>query len=307
MNPNEKEDLFREHRGLVFTIAYDLTGSVADAEDISQEVFLSWHDTDTDIDNPRAYLAMMATHRALDLLRSAHRRREQYPGEWLPEPLPGDGLGDGLGPGSPSTSENSDSTNPEQASERAEAISIAMLVVLQSLTENQRAAFILHDVFDFGYDEVATSLGVTQAAARQLVHRARDQVRQRRHRNAVEPGRHRQAVDLFVSAAHAGDIGALMALLSPDITLISDGGGKVTAARRPVLGSANVMALLIGIISKNADNYSYEIQSLNGADAVVAHLTDGSITTFQFDVDDHGIIHEIFVMRNPDKLGHLSP
>lgn len=283
MNPNEKEDLFREHRGLIFTIAYDLTGSVADAEDISQEVFISWQGTGAEINNPRAYLARMATHRALDLLRSAHRRREQYPGEWLPEPL------------------------PEQASERAEAISMAMLVVLQSLTENQRAAFILHDVFDFGYDEVAASLGIKQAAVRQLVHRARDQVRQRRQRNAVDPGRHRQAVNLFVSAAHAGDIDALMALLSPDITLISDGGGKVTAARRPVLGSTNVLALLMGIISKNADNYSYEIQTLNGADAVVTHLRDGSITTFQFDVDEHGIIHEIFVMRNPDKLGHLSP
>lgn len=291
MTADQAAAAFQQHRGLVFTIAYDITGSVADAEDVTQDVGLNWLSATSEVRNPRAYLARAAAHQALNTLRRNHRRREDYPGEWLPEPLP-TGVAD------------AESASPESAVLAAEAVSMALLVVLQSLSEDQRAAFILREVFGFEYAEVAEIVGVSESTARQLVHRARSYVRTRRQRNQVDAALHREVVSKFVAVVGSGDLAGLVALLAPSAAMTTDGGGVVSAARRTVVGAENVARFVLGIGAKAAGLSELELVELNGLLGIVLRGADG-ITTVQLDTNGHQIA-SIFMMRNPEKLTHLS-
>ena len=278
---------------MVFAIAYDLTGTVADAEDIVQESYLRWRAVEGHVANPRAYLARIATRQALNAVRSAARRREDYPGEWLPEPLP-------TGSGAPGAA-----ADPEAAALTEAEVSTAMLVVLQTLSGPERAAFILHDVFGFGYPEIAEALDANQPAARQLVHRARERVGTRVPRTQPDPTEHRAAVGRFLEATLTGSLQALLDVLAPEVVLHSDGGGKASAALRPVSGPEKVARLMLGLASKYAAGAVPEFVELNGLPAV-AFREDGNITTvFQLSLAD-GQVRGVYAMRNPDKLGHLQ-
>lgn len=284
---------FLAHRGMVFTIAYDVLGTVADAEDVVQETYLRWRTAGEPVRNPRAYLARIAVRQALNAVRSADRRREDYPGEWLPEPIRTGS--DATGPAG---------ANPETAALTAAEVSTAMLVVLQTLSGPERAAFILHDVFGFGYPEIAVTLKSGQPAVRQLVHRARERVERGTPRSRPDPAEHRAAVGHFLEATLTGSLQALLDVLSPDVVLRSDGGGKASAALKPVFGPENVARLMLGLASKYAAGAVPEFVELNGLPAV-AFREDGKVTTvFQLSLAK-GQVHRVYAIRNPDKLGQL--
>src|SRR3954466_7787167 len=212
------EDPFLAYRSLLFTVAYEMLGSRVDAEDVLQESWLRWADVDhSQVRDPRAYLIRVVTRQALNRLRTLSRRREEYVGEWLPEPL---------------------LTSPDVAEdvELAESVSIAMLTVLETLGPTERAVLVLHEVFDVPYDEIAEAVGKTSAAVRQIAHRAREHVAARRPRMAVSRAEQRQVVERFLAALTAGDVLGLMNVLAPDVVVVADGGGLAPAALRPVSG-----------------------------------------------------------------------
>src|ERR687892_292756 len=220
------DDPFVAHRSLLFTVAYEMTGSAADAEDVVQEAWLRWANVDqSEVRDPRAYLVRIVTRKALDRLRALSRRREEYVGEWLPEPL---------------------LTSPDVAEdvELAESVSIAMLTVLETLGPTERAVFVLHEVFEVPYDEIAEAVGKTPAAVRQIAHRAREHVAARRPRIEVSRAEQQAAVERFLAALRTGDLQVLLDVLAPDVVLVADGGGEVAAFRRPVVGRDRVATLL---------------------------------------------------------------
>lgn len=285
---------FLAHRGMVFTIAYDITGTVADGEDVVQETYLRWRDVRDQVLNPRAYLARIAARQALNLVRTAARRREDYPGDWLPEPLPTGRTGAAGASG-----------DPETAVLTAAEVSTALLVVLQTLSGPERAAFVLHEVFGFGYPEIAQALDAGQPAVRQLVHRARERVRAGVPRKAPDAAEHGAAVGRFLEAAMTGRLQPLLDVLAPDVVLVSDGGGKARAALRPVHGPVRVARLLLGLAGKYAAGAEPVFLELNGLPAV-AFREDGRVTTvFQLSLSE-GRVQAVYVMRNPEKLVHLQ-
>ena len=220
------DDPFVTHRSLLFTVAYEMLGSAADAEDVVQETWLRWADVDrAEVRDPRAYLVRIVTRQALNRLRTLARRREEYVGEWLPEPL---------------------LTSPDVAEdvEFAESVSIAMLTVLETLAPAERAVFVLREVFDLPYAEIAAAVDKTPAAVRQIAHRAREHVAARRPRIQVDRAEQQQVVDRFLAALRTGDLQVLLDVLAPDVVLVADGGGEVAAVRRPVVGSDRVATLL---------------------------------------------------------------
>src|SRR5262249_23558489 len=221
------DDAFARHRCLLFTVAYEMLGSASDAEDVVQETWLRWADVDhAPVRHPRAYLVRIVTRQSLNRLRTLARRREDYMGEWLPEPLV---------------------TSPDVAVdvELAESVSIAMLTVLETLGLAERAVFVLREVFDTPYDEIAEAVGKSAAAVRQIAHRARGHVAARRPRVAVSPTEQQEAVDRFLAAMRDGDLQGLLDVLAPDVVVLADGGGLVPAARRPVEGAERVAGLLL--------------------------------------------------------------
>ena len=221
------EEAFARHRSLLFTVAYEMLGSVADAEDVVQETWLRWADVDhTVVRDPRAYLVRIVTRQALNRLRTLARRREEYVGEWLPEPL---------------------LTSPDVAAdvELAESVSIAMLTVLETLGPAERAVFVLHEVFETPYDEIADAVGKSPDAVRQIAHRARDHVAARRPRVSVSTTEQQEVVDRFLGATRHGDLQGLLDVLAPDVVLVADGGGFVAAARHPIEGAERVAGFLI--------------------------------------------------------------
>src|SRR5215211_638431 len=223
------DDPFVTHRSLLFTVAYELLGSAADAEDVVQETWLRWAGVDrAGVHDPRAYLVRMVTRQALNRLRTVSRRREEYVGEWLPEPL---------------------LTSPDVAEdvELAESVSIAMLTVLETLGPVERAVFVLREVFDTPYDEIAEAVGKTPAAVRQIAHRAKEHVAARRPRVQVSRAEQEAVVERFLAAVRAGDLQGLRDVLAPDVVVVADGGGVVAAARRPITGAGRVAALLGGL------------------------------------------------------------
>jgi RNA polymerase sigma-70 factor (TIGR02957 family) len=278
-------DPFAEHRSLLFTVAYEMLGSAADAEDVVQESWLRWSEVDrAGVRDARAYLVRIVTRQALNHLRTLGRRRERYVGPWLPEPL---------------------LTAPDVADdvELADSVSLAMLVVLDSLSPLERAVFVLREVFGFGYDEVADATGRTPAAVRQLAHRAREHVRSRRP-GAVPTGELERVTSSFFAAAATGDVQQLMDLLAPDVVLLSDGGGKVKAALNPIRGAAKVARFLMGVTPTDAQA-EVEVLPVNGAPALVVRI-DGRIDTVATGVMVDGRITELLVVRNPDKLRRLE-
>src|SRR5688500_4410724 len=221
-----RDDPFFTHRSLLFTVAYEMLGSAADAEDVVQETWLRWADVDrAEVRDPRAYLLRIVTRQALNRLRTLARRREEYVGEWLPEPLP---------------------TSPDVAEdvEFAESVSIAMLTVLETLAPAERAVFVLREVFEVPYADIAQAVDKTPAAVRQIAHRAREHVAARRPRIQVDLAEHLLVLDRFLAALRTGDLQVLLDVLAPDVVLVADGGGEVAAVRRPVVGRNRVATLL---------------------------------------------------------------
>jgi RNA polymerase sigma-70 factor (TIGR02957 family) len=279
-------DPFVTHRSLLFTVAYEMLGSAADAEDVVQETWLRWADVDrAEVRNPRAYLVRIATRQALNRLRTLARRREEYVGEWLPEPL---------------------LTSPDVAEdvELAESVSIAMLTVLETLGPAERAVFVLREVFDAPYDEIAEAVGKSPAAVRQIAHRARDHVAARRPRMQVDRAEQQAAVERFLAALQTGDVQGLLDVLAPDVVVVSDGGGVVAAARRPIEG-AEAVARLLAKLAQVAPRARVDTVWLNGAPAARIDAAGELNTAVTFVVED-GRITRIYAIRNPHKLARLD-
>ncbi len=280
-------DVFTEHRGLLFSIAYEITGSVADSEDVLQESYIRWARADTDtVDNPRAYAAQIVTRQALNSLRSAQRRREDYVGPWLPEPI---------------------LTAPDAADEveLAESVSTAMLLVLETLTPVERAVFVMREVFGFEYGRIAGAIDRTESAVRQIAHRAREHVHARQRRFTPAGDETDRVVAAFLTAATTGDLDGLLSLLAPDVRYLADGGGKVNAARVPVLGSAKVARLFLGLVRHPLPDMTIEPAVVNSMPGVLVYSAGVLDMVLHFEIDG-GLVTGVYVVRNPDKLAHLG-
>jgi RNA polymerase sigma-70 factor (TIGR02957 family) len=280
------DDPFFAHRSLLFTVAYEMLGSAVDAEDVVQETWLRWADVErAGVRDPRAYLVRIVTRQALNRLRTLARRREEYVGEWLPEPLP---------------------TSPDMAEdvEFTESVSIAMLTVLETLAPAERAVFVLREVFEVPYAEIAAAVDKTPAAVRQIAHRAREHVAARRPRIQVDRAEHQQVVDRFLSALRTGDLQVLLDVLAPDVVLVADGGGQVPAVRRPVVGRDPV-AVLLSRFRMLAPDAVVRTMWLNGAPAVRIDLS-GELDTAVSLVVAAGRITHLAAIRNPHKLARLD-
>ncbi|MFC5828358.1 RNA polymerase sigma-70 factor [Nonomuraea insulae] len=276
-------EAFVAHRNLLFTVAYEMLGSAADAEDALQETWLRWVGVDLGtVQDPRAYLVRIATRQALMRLRTLGRRRESYVGPWLPEPL---------------------LTAPDVAEDiaLADSVSMAMLLVLETLTPTERAVFVLREVFDLAYDEIAEAVDKSPAAVRQIAHRARSHVAARRPREVVSAAETRDALKAFQRAVETGDMQSLLDILAPDVVLLTDGGGVKLAALEPIVGAATV-AHVLGRISNTAPLLPAQV---NGHPALMLRL-DGEIdTVFAVRIDD-GLITGLYAVRNPEKLSHME-
>ncbi len=280
------DDPFVTHRGLLFTVAYAMLGSAADAEDVVQETWLRWADVDhAGVRDPRAYLVRIVTRQALNRLRTLSRRREEYVGEWLPEPL---------------------LTSPDVAEdvELAESVSIAMLTVLETLGPAERAVFVLREVFDTPYDEIAEAVGKKPAAVRQIANRARGHVAARRPRMEVSRTEQQQVVEHFLTAITSGDVQGLMDVMAPDVVLIADGGGLAPAFRRPIEGMEQVATALSGL-RRVAPDAVASTMWLNGAPAVRIDQA-GVLDTAVSLAIENGRITRIYAIRNPHKLARLD-
>ncbi|MGW6123701.1 RNA polymerase sigma-70 factor [Nocardia sp. NPDC055165] len=280
-------EVFVAHRNLLFTVAYEMLGSAADAEDVLQETWLRWVGVDLDaVRDQRAYLVRITTRRSLDRLRALGRRRESYVGPWLPEPL---------------------LTTPDIAEdvELAESVSMAMLLVLETLTPIERAVFVLREVFDLDYDEIAEAVDKSPAAVRQLAYRARAHVAARRPRGIVSASESRDALAAFQRAIETGDLQNLLDLLAPDVVFLGDGGGIKQAALSPIVGADLVAALLTASVPRIGAAMTVESAQLNGHPALILRL-DGVIdTVFAVRVDD-GLVTGLYSVRNPDKLSRTD-
>src|SRR6478752_1896793 len=273
------DDPFVTHRSLLFTVAYELLGSAADAEDVVQETWLRWDRVDqSEIEDPRAYLARIVTRQSLNRLRTVKRRREEYVGEWLPEPL---------------------LTSPDVAEdvEFAESVSIAMLTVLETLKPAERAVFVLKEVFDFPYEDIAQAVEKSPAAVRQIAHRAREHVAARRPRIEVDRSEQQRVVDRFMAAIESGEVQLLLDVLAPDIVLVADGGGEVGAALRPIRGPKTVARLLSNFRSLVPGAHVSSMW-VNGAPGARIEL-DGALDTVISLVVENGRVSRIYSMRNP--------
>jgi RNA polymerase sigma-70 factor (TIGR02957 family) len=280
------DDPFVAHRSLLFTVAYEMLGSAADAEDVVQETWLRWADVDqAEVRDPRAYLVRIVTRQALDRLRALSRRRETYVGEWLPEPL---------------------LTSPDVAEdiELAESVSIAMLTVLETLGPVERAVFVLREVFEVPYDEIAGAVGKSPAAVRQVAHRAREHVAARRPRMPVSRAEQQAAAERFQVALTTGDLEGLLDVLAPDVVLVADGGGVVPAAIRPVSG-AKTVARLLSRFPAVAPGARVGTTWLNGAPALRIDPAGEFDAAVSLTVEE-GRITRIYAIRNPNKLARLG-
>lgn len=286
---DEHSERFTLLRPLLFTIAYEILGSATDADDVLQDSYLRWAAVDlTEVRDTKAYLAQLVTRQALNTLRSAARRREDYVGPWLPEPL------------------LLDDRDAAADVVLAESVSMAMLVVLETLSPDERAVFVLREVFGFDHDEIATAVGKSVAAVRQIAHRARGHVQSRRRRfEPVDPQRSEQITVQFLTAAATGDLDGLMAMLAPDVVFTSDSDGKVSAARRPVIGVEKVARLIVGLMSRAGPQYRLEVATYNGAPTLVVYHDNRPDSVITIEVLD-GKITNFYAMRNPEKLSTVT-
>ena len=293
---------FEPYRRRLLGLAYRMLGSMADAEDAVQETYLRWHGADRGkVSDPRAFLMTTTTRICLDMLTSARVRREEYVGPWLPEPVL-----------------DTAALAPDSRAELAEDLSIALLLTLDRLSPLERAAFLLHDVFDFSFSEVAAGLERSEAACRKLAARARAHVRGARPRGAtVSPAhsgeidvKHAQLLSAFAAATQAGDLNRLMQLLASDVRVVTDGGGKVRAALNVIDGADRVAAFLVEATRKRADSwwrddFTFRFATVNGLPGVIVEAPEGVMQTAAFEIAGD-VIRALYVVRNPDKLRHLA-
>jgi RNA polymerase sigma-70 factor (ECF subfamily) len=285
--PDPATEAFVAYRNLLFTVAYEMLGSAADAEDVLQETWLRWAGVDLGtVRDQRAYLVRITTRQALGRLRTLGRRRESYVGPWLPEPL---------------------LTAPDVAEdiELADSVSMAMLLVLETLTPNERAVFVLREVFDLAYDEIAEAVGKSPAAVRQIAHRARAHVAARRPRGVVSAAETRDALEAFQRAAETGDLQSLLDILAPDVVFLGDGGGVVQAVLAPVVGADKVARLLAIGLDRIAGAASLQPTQVNGFPALIIRFNDAIDTVIAVRIDD-GLITGLYAVRNPEKLSHME-
>ena len=276
-------ETFVAHRNLLFTVAYEMLGSAADAEDVLQETWLRWVDVDLEhVRDRRAYLVRITTRQALNRLRALKRRRETYVGPWLPEPL---------------------LTAPDVAedAELAESVSMGLMLVLETLTPTERAVFVLREAFDFGYDDIAAAVDKSPAAVRQIAHRARRHVDARRPNHMVSASETRAALETFRRALETGNPQILLDVLAPDVVLVSDGGGVKQAALRPIVGADHVARFIIGGASKVEATLSLDPATVNGNPALVLRL-DGELDGVMAIRVEAARITGLYYVRNPEKL-----
>ncbi len=279
---------FEENRTHLLSVAYRLTGSIADAEDAVQDTYLKWRATASSaIENPGAWLTTLCTRRCIDLLRSAHRSRVEYVGNWLPEPLP---------------------TPADDAGDvsLASTLTTAFLLVLERLTPKERAAYLLHEVFDISYAETASTLEIQEAACRKLVSRARGHVEQAKVRHVTPRDRQEALLAAFEAAVIGGHTDRLAALLTSEVELRADGGGKASAVRETLHGKQAVLAFITDTLQRYWPTLEWGTSDLNGAPAIVLRQQGVAIATVSFAQDEQGAATSIYVMRNPDKLARLQ-
>ncbi|MDX3770683.1 RNA polymerase sigma-70 factor [Streptomyces sp. NBC_01707] len=289
LSGDRDQQVFHKHRNLLFSVAYRLLGIAADAEDAVQDAWIKWSSADrSQVADPKAYLTRIVSNLSLERLRSTRYKRETYVGPWLPEPILTSG-------------------DTAEAVTDAESVSMAMLVVLETLSPLERAVFVLKEVFDFSHAEIAEAVERSEAAVRQAAHRAREHVRARRPRFTTDRPRQREITERFFAAATGGDVNALMELLSPDVTLWTDGGGKVRQALRPVVGAQTVAAWFaaIGTVTYQGvepADMNAELVEINGGPGMLFSGSGRVIATVTFDFDADGRITSIHNVANPDKL-----
>jgi RNA polymerase sigma-70 factor (ECF subfamily) len=288
---------FEPHRRRLLGLAYRMLGSMAEAEDAVQEAYLRWHDADRErVEDARAFLMTTTTRICLDVLKSARVRREEYVGPWLPDPVT-----------------DTASLAPDAQTELAEDLSVALLLAMERLSPLERAAFLLHDVFDYSFSQVADTLGRNEAACRQLASRARTHVRDARPAGAgqgrapasIDP-KHAELVSAFITASRSGDVAALTRLLASDARVVTDGGGKVVAALNVIEGADRVAAFLAGVVRKGwTDDMTIRFDTINGLPGLLLITANGLVQTNAFEIED-GVVKAIYIVRNPDKLRHLT-
>ena len=289
---------FEGYRKRLLGLAYRMLGSIADAEDAVQDTYLRWHAVDRDkVSDPRAFLMTTTTRICLDMLTSARARREKYVGPWLPEPVV-----------------DAAELAPDTSTELAEDLSIALLLTLDRLSPLERAAFLLHDVFDFSFSEVAATLERSEPACRQLATRARAHVRALRPRGTAAPTArsdeidetHAQLMSAFVAATRSGDLNVLTQLLASDVRVETDGGGKVAAALNVIEGVDHAARFLVGATRKGwREDFTLRFATINGLPGVIVDGPEGPVQTAAFEIE-RGVIKSLYVVRNPDKLRHLA-
>jgi RNA polymerase sigma-70 factor, ECF subfamily len=291
MTGGEHAERFTMLRPLLFTIAYEILGSATESDDVLQDSYLRWAAVDlSTVRDTKSYLAQLVTRQALNALRAGARRREEYVGPWLPEPL------------------LLDDQDPSADVVLAESVSMAMLVLLETLSPDERAVFVLREVFGFDYGEIADAIGKPAPTVRQVAHRAREHVHARRRKyRDVDPQRNAEITAQFLATAASGDVEALMAMLAPDATWMADSGGKVSAARRPVVGAERVARAIAGLIRKAAAmaRFRVEMVTCNSAPAVLLYLGGQLEGVITLEIADDKITN-FYVMRNPDKLAALA-
>lgn len=280
---------FEEHRSYLFSIAYRMLGSVSEAEDMVQEAFLRFQQVDeAEVESPRSYLSAIVTRLCLDYLKSARVQREQYVGPWLPEPLL-----------------ISSESEPAKITETLDSISFAFLVLLEKLTPNERAVFLLREVFNYDYDEIAAIIGKEPATCRQYFSRARKHLSDNRPRFEIQQEAHSQIMMQFLEACRTGDLDQLEQLLAEDVVAFSDGGGKVAAATRPIFGRNRVARFWLGIAKQEPENFTAEMVLINGEQGLIGRVNDEIVFALVMEIQD-GHIQHIWTVRNPDKLKHLT-
>ncbi|MEU6608991.1 RNA polymerase sigma-70 factor [Streptomyces shenzhenensis] len=280
-------EVFLAHRSLLFTVAYEMLGSAADAEDVLQETWLRWAEADREqVRDQRAYLVRITTRQSLNRLRTVKRRREAYVGPWLPEPL---------------------LTAPDVAEdvELAESLSMALMLVLETLSPTERAVFVLREAFGVGYDEIAAAVDKSPAAVHQIAHRARKHVDARRPRNVVSPSAARAALDSFRRALETGDLQGFLDVLAPDVVLVSDGGGIKRAAPRPTVGADKVARFIVGGIGRAGVTVTCDPTVVNGNPALLVRVNGEFDGVIAIRVEDTRITG-LYYVRNPEKLTHVT-
>ena len=291
MTTTEHAERFTHLRPLLFTIVYEILGSATESDDVLQDSYLRWAEVDlAKVRDTKSYLAQLVTRQALNALRAGARRREDYVGPWLPEPL------------------LLDEQDPSADVVLAESVSMAMLVLLETLTPDERAVFVLREVFGFEYDEIAGAVGKTVATVRQVAHRAREHVQARRKRfSPVDAATTAQITEQFMTAAATGDMEGLLSMLAPDVTWTADSGGKATAARRPVVGAEKVAAIMIGLFrfAGRMPNVRVEMVTCNSAPAVVVYSGDHLEGVFLVEIIDAKITN-FYSMSNPENLTAIA-